>query len=91
MVLVLSLGWKCLVPPVSMLSSLHCQASVPGASRGSFVDSVHEDGHCASLPGRAVSAILSHHRSSEIWAMNLLPFLPSLPSPATYFPPRYSQ
>lgn len=50
--------------------------------------SLNGDDCLLSLPETATSASLLHHRSLEIWAVNLLQFPPSVPLPATYSPPR---
>lgn len=52
-----------------------------------FTLSMHGDDNLSSLTGKAISAFLSYHRFLEIWAVNLLQFLFSVPSPATLSPP----
>lgn len=85
--------WHALVVRVSFPYQSACclslVASISACNSSGVVGlilSVHGDDRHLSLPGRATSASLSHHRYFEIQTVNLLSLPPFVTLPATYHP-----
>ena len=84
---VLAVGGSCPTSQHLLYSWLPCVNTWNNSGGAVSTLSLHGDDHLLSLPETATSASLLHHRSLEIWAVNLLQFPPSVPLPATYYPP----